>query len=301
MARGEEAEAVKWVRWAAEEKAYAPTMYMLGRWYMAGKGVPQDELKSYKWVRRASEIFIEQGVNVEANKTLLVAMDEQISQLTGGAGPTIDDDSLEAPRRRAEAGDADAGCLLGEVLMARGEEAEAVKWVRWAAEEKAYAPAMAVLGDWYILGKGVSQDCELEGYKWIRRASEIFIELGIDVDANKAKVAVLDALICKLRGGPDVSSTNRAAVKKVKAALEENPEDESIAGTLKALKLERVCDGCGVSARDEGVRLRVCTRCRQAFFCSQACLERSYERHKPDCTRLRAQRKAQERAEAEQE
>ena len=55
------------------------------------------------------------------------------------------------------------------------------------------------------------------------------------------------------------------------------------------------------SARDEGVRLRVCTRCRQAFFCSQACLERSYERHKPDCTRLRAQRKARERAEAEQE
>ena len=48
------------------------------------------------------------------------------------------------------------------------------------------------------------------------------------------------------------------------------------------------------SARDEGVRLRVCTRCRQAFFCSQACLERSYERHKPDCTRLRAQRRKRE-------
>ena len=60
-----------------------------------------------------------------------------------------------------------------------------------------------------------------------------------------------------------------------------------------------MCDGCGASARDEGVRLRVCTRCRQAFFCSQACLERSYERHKPDCTRLRAQRK-RERAEAKE-
>ena len=36
-------------------------------------------------------------------------------------------------RRRAEAGDALAGGLLGEVLMERGEEAEAVKWVRWAA------------------------------------------------------------------------------------------------------------------------------------------------------------------------
>ena len=53
------------------------------------------------------------------------------------------------------------------------------------------------------------------------------------------------------------------------------------------------------SARDEGVRLRVCTRCRQAFFCSQACLERSFERHEPDCTRLRAQRK-RERGDGEQ-
>ena len=65
-----------------------------------------------------------------------------------------------------------------------------------------------------------------------------------------------------------------------------------------------MCDGCGASARDEGVRLSICTRCCQAFFCSQACLERSYERHEPDCTRLRAQRKAREEAkkrEAEQE
>ena len=95
-----------------------------------------------------------------------------------------------------------------------------------------------------------------------------------------------------------MSAANRAAVKKVKAALEEDPENEGLAGMLEGLKLVRVCDGCGASARDEGVRLRVCTRCRQAFFCSQACLERSYERHKPDCTRLRAQRKARERAEA---
>ena len=58
-----------------------------------------------------------------------------------------------------------------------------------------------------------------------------------------------------------------------------------------------MCDGCGASARDEGVRLSICTRCCQAFFCSQACLERSFERHEPDCTRLRAQRK-RERAEA---
>ena len=40
-------------------------------------------------------------------------------------------------RRLVEAGDADAGYVLGEALMARGEEVEAVKWVRWAAERRA--------------------------------------------------------------------------------------------------------------------------------------------------------------------
>ena len=121
------------------------------------------------------------------------------------------------------------------------------------------------------------------------------------MEANKALLAACDARICQLSGGPDVSAANRAAVKKVKAALEEDPENEGLAGMLERLKLVRVCDGCGASARDEGVRLRVCTRCRQAFFCSQACLECSYERHKPDCTRLRAQRQARERAEGGQE
>ena len=154
-----------------------------------------------------------------------------------------------------------------------------------------------MFGRWYMEGKGVPQD-ELEGYKWMRRASETLIEQGVDVEENKAMMVAFDAHICQLSGGPDVSAANRAAVKKVKAALEKDPENEGLAGMLEDLKLMRVCDGCGASVRDEGVRLRVCTRCRQAFFCSQACLERSYERHKPDCTRLRAQGKARERAEA---
>ena len=180
--------------------------------------------------------------------------------------------------------------------MARGEAAEAVKWVRWAAEEKAYTWAMVVLGSWYFADKGVPLD-KIEGFKWFRRANETAIERGVDVEANKARVAVIDAIICRLGNSPDASSANRAAVKKVKAALEEDPENEGLAGMLEGLKLVRVCDGCGASARDEGVRLSICTRCRQAFFCSQACLERSYERHEPDCARLRAQRK-RERVEA---
>jgi hypothetical protein len=236
----------------------------------------------------------ERGIDVEHNKAMLVKTDAAISLLTGGAGPSGDGDRLVAELRRlaSEAGDAQAGYLLGQTLMARGEEAEAVKWMRWAAE-KGDAEAMGWLGSWYIDGKGVPQD-KLKGFKWRRRSYETAIERGFNVEANKARVAVIDAHICQLSGGPDVSAANRAAVKKVKAALEEDPENEGLKAMRENLKLVRVCDGCGASARDEGVRLLVCARCRQAFFCSQACLEHSYERHKPDCTRLRAQRRKRE-------
>ena len=200
-------------------------MSLLGNWYLFGTGVPQDGLEGLKWLCRACETAIEQGVNVENNKANLVKANATISLQTGGAGPSDDGDGLEAELRRfAEAGDAQAGCLLGQTLMDHGEEAEAVKWVRWAAEEKAYSLAMGLLGEWVLEGKGVPQD-ELEGYKWVRRACEMKIEQGVNVGYNKAWLAASDAHIYRLSGGPDVSSVNRAAVKKVKAALEEDPEN----------------------------------------------------------------------------
>ena len=144
MARGEAAEAVKWARWAAEEKGCAPAMGLLGDWYSEGRGVPRDELESQKWLRRCYETCIERGVNVEASKAMLVKANATISLLTGGTGPSGDGDGLEAKLRRlAEAGDEEASCLLGRTLMERGEAAEAVTWVRWAAEEKACVRARA--------------------------------------------------------------------------------------------------------------------------------------------------------------
>jgi hypothetical protein len=120
--------------------------------------------------------------------------------------------------------------LLGEALMARGEEAEAVKWVRWAAEEKDDARAMALLGDWYIAGKGVPQD-ELEAHKWARRSFETDIERGINVEhISKAMLATCDAHICRLSGGPDVSSVNRTAVKNRAEARKEEAARERADG-----------------------------------------------------------------------
>ena len=101
------------MRWAAEEKADFPAMSLLGNWYLFGTDVPQDGLEGLKWLCRACETAIEQGVNVENNKANLVKANATISLQTGGAGPSDDGDGLEAELRRfAEAGDAQAGCLL---------------------------------------------------------------------------------------------------------------------------------------------------------------------------------------------
>ena len=54
------------MRWAAEEKGYAPAMWVLGSWYGEGKGVQQDMLEGAKWARRAYETLFEQGFNVDA-------------------------------------------------------------------------------------------------------------------------------------------------------------------------------------------------------------------------------------------
>ena len=142
--------------------------------------------------------------------------------------------------------------------------------------------------------EGTHDEDELERYYRLHRECETRIEQGAGVAINnEARMAACDAHICRLSGGADVSSRNRAAVKALKAALaeKENPEGEDLASMLRELILSRACDGCGASARAEGVKLSVCTRCRQAFFCSMECLERSWEAHEPDCTRLQKKRK----------
>lgn len=69
-------------------------------------------------------------------------------------------------------------------------------------------------GEWYNEGKGVPQDA-LKAFKWFRRACETAVEQGMKVEVSKAILAACDAQICRLSGGPDVSSVNLAAVKKL--------------------------------------------------------------------------------------
>ena len=78
------------------------------------------------------------------------------------------DDSIEALRTRANAGDADAQKNLG-VMYANGDgvpqdAVEAVAWYRQAAEQ-GDADAQVSLGVMHHYGDGVPQD-DVEAYKW---------------------------------------------------------------------------------------------------------------------------------------
>jgi TPR repeat protein len=81
---------------------------------------------------------------------------------------------FEATKAKAETGDAQAQCNLGDCyLLGRGvagDDVEAVKWYRQAAEQND-ASAQESLGDCYFLGQGVAKD-DVEAVRWYRQAAE---------------------------------------------------------------------------------------------------------------------------------
>jgi len=82
--------------------------------------------------------------------------------------------AAEEMRRKAEAGDRDAQCLLG-IMYREGsgvpqDLAEAAKWYRKAAEQ-GEVNAQRYLGYVYMEGEGVPQDAA-EAASWYRRAAE---------------------------------------------------------------------------------------------------------------------------------
>ncbi len=88
----------------------------------------------------------------------------------GGPAPV----DLAETRRKAEAGDAAAQCLLGEICQqgrqTKADYAEAARWFRLAAE-KGFARAQYNLGQLHDVGRGVPHD-EAEAARWYLQAAE---------------------------------------------------------------------------------------------------------------------------------
>ena len=183
-----DAEAVRWWLLAAEA-GYDRAQFNLGHMYLYGKGIAQDDAEAWKWYRLAAVNFhpMAEAGDVERQFNL--------GQMYAGGMGVVQDDSLAymwyslaAARgnekalknrdrvaiRMIPAQLAEAQFNLGEIyLYGRGvaeDCMEAVKWLHLAAEG-GNAEAQLTLGDMYHHGEGVAQDVT-QVMKWYRLAAE---------------------------------------------------------------------------------------------------------------------------------
>jgi len=167
----DEAEAVKWIRKAAEQ-GNAVGQGRLGNCYAQGMGVPQDDAEAVKLLRLAAE----QG-DADGQFFLGVCYSQ---------GKGVSEDMEEAVmwfRKAAEQGFVPAQSMLGacyaDGMGVPQDMAEAVKWCRLAAEQ-GDVPSQFMLGMFYAEGAGVPQD-EAEAMKWFHLAAAQGFELAINV------------------------------------------------------------------------------------------------------------------------
>lgn len=165
----DEVEAMKWYLKAAEQEKTMPQpklgrcCYVLGEFYLMGKGVTKNLGQAVSWLRKAAE----QG---DADALILLSgmYDE---------GLNVTQDYMEAIkwfRKAAEQGSAYAQFKLGQMYHdGKGvgrDDMEAVKWFRKGAEQE-NAAAQYSLGVCYTDGLGVAKDVP-EAVKWLRKAAE---------------------------------------------------------------------------------------------------------------------------------
>ena len=70
-------------------------------------------------------------------------------------------------------------------------------------------------------------------------------------------------------------------------------EAEMLTQQLQLLRLNRKCATCNACpGRDScvGIKLKACSRCHTAWFCSQECQRLGWPTHKPECARAVAKK-----------
>lgn len=147
----------------AADRGDAEAQFHLGRMYVNGEGVPQNNSEAVKWLRRAAE---QEHVNAQSHLGWIY--------INGEIAPQDYSESVKWYRRAAERGDAYSQSNLG-FAYANGKGVpqdyiEAMKWTRRAAEQ-GYADAQYNLSLMYVNGKGASED-HAEAVKWARRAAQ---------------------------------------------------------------------------------------------------------------------------------
>ena len=156
------AEAVKWIRLAAEQE-HAEAQAMLGRLHHVGHGVPRDYSEALRWYRRA----IEQN-NPRAQFHL------GLMYHNGHGVPRDESEAVKWIRRAADQGDAEAQFEMGGMYSIGAgvaqDYAETARWYRRAAEQ-GYVDAQFVLWMYHHEGRGVPKD-PVEAARWLRMAAD---------------------------------------------------------------------------------------------------------------------------------
>ena len=189
------AEGVEWLRIAAEQ-GHAKAQYNLGVMYVQGRGVHKDFVQAHAWAVMAAnqglEIAVELKMSLENHMTaeqmtraqdLRDALSHWVGGATGRQASWVADfqigweastrgdfaTAIDKWRPLAEQKFATLEFLMGAVYAASGNNEEAVKWYRKAAEQ-GYARAQNNLGSMYEDGRGVPPNDE-EAAKWYFEAA----------------------------------------------------------------------------------------------------------------------------------
>jgi hypothetical protein len=151
-------EALRWYR-AAAEQGLAQAQTAVGYFYAKGLGVSRDPVESVKWTRMAAD---------KGDAIALINL--SLRYLRGDAVDQNTAEALRLMRLAASTGNADAEFQLAAMYQQLNQPAEALAWVRQAAE-RGHPLAAATAGDIYYFGRGVAPD-HAEAFRFYVRAAE---------------------------------------------------------------------------------------------------------------------------------
>lgn len=174
---GDNDKAVTSLQYAAE-KGHAPSQWKLGRMYASGDGVPQDDLKAFRYFSGIANLHAEDSPYTPEARFVASAFVSLGHYYTAGIGNVVRPDPSRAREMYQYAasyfGDPDAQYLLARIYLdGRGVSKDArmaARWLRLAAN-KGQHHAQASLGTMFFKGDAVPRQAA-RGLMLLMLASE---------------------------------------------------------------------------------------------------------------------------------
>mmetsp|Transcript_27113 Transcript_27113/g.73050 ORF Transcript_27113/g.73050 Transcript_27113/m.73050 type:complete len:452 (+) Transcript_27113:297-1652(+) len=307
----------------AAQQGHGEAQYYYAQCLQFGYGVEEDVKKAYRWYKMAAACGHAGAANKCGNLLSAGLVDDRTND-AGSRSPEPDSSATAALhyRRGAERGDLNSMFNLANTLMfgegVPRDDAEAVRWLREAAG-RGHPQSQFNLGMSLLSGRGVARD-EADANVWFRKGADqgfpdamnnLAFSYRLGRGGLKKDPAAAAALLEKVIATPEPAAVSfetlgqlllegeggvrrdvpRAAVLLARA---NRMSGLSMAYMmcLPILQQDRqaaaaVCLPCG-----KDTRLKVCSKCHVARFCSKECVAHGWKEHKPNCKRWAAEAKA---------